>query len=84
VSDLSLFHLRRTHLPMRLEFTEDDLKIELCPECKGAKLTIRTTHAANSIVTEEVRCDVCGGRGVKLTRAGALLFDFVREAGRYH
>lgn len=69
---------------MRLEFTEDDLKIEICPECQGAKLTIRTTRSADSIVTEEVQCEVCGGRGVKLTYTGAKLFDFVREAGRYH
>jgi len=69
---------------MRLEFTEDDLKIEICPQCGGSKHTIRTTRSGDTIVTEEVRCDVCGGRGVKLTRAGAALFDFVREAGRYH
>lgn len=69
---------------MRLEFTEDDLKIEVCPECQGAKLIIRTTRSANSIVTEEAQCEACGGRGVKLTRVGARLFDFVREAGRYH
>ena len=69
---------------MRLEFTEDDLKIELCPECKGAKLVFRTIEAANVTVTEQLPCPACDGRGLKLTRTGALLFDFVREAGRYH
>lgn len=69
---------------MKLEFTEDDLKIELCPDCQGGKLMIRTTRSAHVIVTEEVPCEACGGRGVKLTRAGAKLFDFSREAGRYH
>jgi len=69
---------------MRLEFTEDDLKIEICPECRGAKLIIKTTRSADAIVTEEAQCAACGGRGVKLTYAGAKLFDFVREAGRYH
>ena len=69
---------------MRLEFTEDDLTIELCPECQGAKLTIRTTRVDDAIVTEEVPCEACGGRGVRLTYAGTKLFDFIREAGRYH
>jgi len=69
---------------MRLEFTEDDLTIELCPQCHGAKLAIRTTGVADAIVTEEGLCEACGGRGLKLTYAGAKLFDFIREAGRYH
>jgi len=69
---------------MRLEFTEDDLKIEICPDCQGARLMIRTTRSAHAIVTEEVPCEACGGRGVKLTYAGAKLFDFIRQAGRYH
>jgi len=69
---------------MRLEFTEDDLTIEICPDCQGAKLTIRTTRVGDAIVRDEVLCGTCGGRGVKLTYAGAKLFDFIREAGRYH
>ena len=69
---------------MKLEFTEDDLKIELCSDCQGGKLMIRTTRSAHAIVTEEVPCEACGGRGVKLTYAGAKLFDFIRQAGRYH
>jgi len=68
---------------MRLEFTEDDLKIEVCPECHGAKFTTRTTRSADAILREEVQCEVCGGRGVKLTYAGAKLFDFICEVGRY-
>jgi hypothetical protein len=68
---------------MRLEFTEDDLQIEICPGCQGAKLVIRTTRTSDSIVTERMQYEICGGRGVKLTYAGAKLFDFIREAGRY-
>jgi DnaJ-class molecular chaperone len=54
---------------MRLEFTEDDLKIELCPECHGSKYAIRTTHSEQASVTEQDNCDACVGRGLKLTRA---------------
>lgn len=47
---------------MRPDFTEDDLKIEPCPECRGAKLTIRTTRSADSIVTGEVPFAPCPWR----------------------
>ena len=47
---------------MRLEFTEDDLTIEICPDCQGAKLTIRTTRVGDAIVTDEVPCGTCGPR----------------------
>lgn len=68
---------------MRLEITEDDLQIRLCPNCRGSKLGITPRELCGVIGGDEVACESCGGRGVKLTPTGAKLYDFVREVGKY-
>jgi DnaJ-class molecular chaperone len=69
---------------MSLQITDADLKIEICPECRGRKQVEKTTRtSANSTMTQTVNCEACGGRGLKLTPTGAKLFDFVHEASRW-
>lgn len=69
---------------MPIEITDDDLKIDICATCQGNKRIEKTTQTSPlSSYTQEVECDACGGRGLKLTPTGAKLFDFVREASRW-
>jgi DnaJ-class molecular chaperone len=69
---------------MPIEITDDDLTIEICRTCHGRKRVEQTTRTSpRSSHTEEVDCEACGGRGLKLTPTGAKLFDFVREASRW-
>ena len=69
---------------MTLTITDDDLKIEICPECHGAKMIWKEESTSPSYSRRfQAQCDVCQGRGVKLTPTGAKLFDFFRGATRF-
>lgn len=69
---------------MAIELSDEDFVIRVCPECHGAKRVEKTTVISqHSARTEEIECETCAGRGLKLTTNGAKLFDFVREASRW-
>lgn len=67
-----------------MEIREEDLQIRTCPHCNGERLVWDPPVMPRQGGTQtQINCPECGGRGVKLTPTGALLFDFVQKVRGY-